>query len=216
MTFYYSDFPEVKFDYIKYNSNYEIDRQLFYDSIEEAKKDANRIYNLLVYKIKNGNKKDREKYKDITVVVGVSQTKGTGAQKLKQTTKGRPKHIINGEKRKPHLHILVYGTYASSFCNEILEKLNNHNDPRIFKELRKKFRYETDPQNKKLLLFKKELIKPDKQNEKDVGLYKIPYVWNQSEEFYMYGNFKSEFQKTYKFYGYRVCEIKDKGVGTFS
>ena len=58
MTFYYSDFPEVKFDYIKYNSNYEIDRQLFYDSIEEAKKDANRIYNLLVYKIKNGNKKD--------------------------------------------------------------------------------------------------------------------------------------------------------------
>ena len=62
MTFYYSDFPEVKFDYIKYNSNYEIDRQLFYDSIEEAKKDANRIYNLLVYKIKNGNSKRPQQY----------------------------------------------------------------------------------------------------------------------------------------------------------
>ena len=150
--------------------NYAICRQDFYNNIEECIKDAKRIYSRMKrLAMKNS------KYKDISFVVGASQTKGDTAQKVKVNTKGRPKYIVRGKKIKPHLHIACYSFFAPSFSSEIMKRLNKN----VYKT---KEDYINRGYKHRLLYTLKKL------NQDTNDLYYIPYIWKQSEKFFSHGN----------------------------
>lgn len=168
-----------------YTKNYEIERQLYFDTNEEALKEAKRLYDRIYYMLNNSKKKDR--YEKVSCIIGVSNKSGKSANKIKEKTKGRPKHIIIGGNQKPHLHIVVLGDNSSKFCDDIIKKLNNHNNPKIFNELKKRFKYEENTEKKKLLLYKKNKLKKENNN----GVYYLSYIYNQSIKTYSIGYIKS-------------------------
>ena len=151
--------------------NYRIDRMLYFNTLEEAEKEAIRIYRNMYNKIFK-NKKTKGKYNSIIFIIGVSQTDGQTAVKTKEKTKGRPKYKIKGKRKKPHLHIAVFGENVSVFCNEIIEFLNKNNDKEIFTKLRKRFK-----NRGKLFLYEKEKLKGENN-----GFDYIPYIFNQSDK----------------------------------
>ena len=137
----------------KDTNNYTIERNLYFKTIEEAELIAKQLYDRIFYMLNKSKKKN--KYEQVSCFIGVSNMDGKTANKIKERTKGRPKHIIIGNEKKPHIHIVVLGQNASKFCEDIIKKLNNHNDSQIFAELKKLFKYEENTKNKHLLLYKK-------------------------------------------------------------
>lgn len=150
--------------------NYSICRQAFFSNMKECIRETENIY----ARMRNLAKKN-DKYKDISFVVGASQTKGNTAQKMKFKTNGRTKYVIRGEKVKPHIHIACYGYLAPSFVSEITKKLNKN----IYKT---KKDYINRGYKHKLLYTLKKL------NLEANDLYYISYIWRQSERFLSYGN----------------------------
>ncbi len=178
--------------------NYRIDRKLYYNTLEEALKDAIRIYNDMINLLKK-NKKSKDKYQDIVFIIGISKTDGKTAIKVKEKTKGRPKYTVYGTEKRPHIHIAVFGYKASSFCNEILKILNKHNNKELFKELRKRY----NNSNNNLFLFEKEKLKGQ-----DNGIDYIPYIYNQSQKILTnQQNSDFNFKDTYD--GLYICNIDE-------
>lgn len=178
--------PEV-IDLYGNTPNYEIERNLYFKTIEEAKAVAKELYDKIFYMLNKG--KDKYKYKNVSCFIGVSNMDGKTAIKIKEKTKGRPKHIIVGNNKKPHIHIIVLGENASKFCSDIIKKLNNHNNTEIFIELKKRFKYEEGTKNKHLLLYKKCPLKKENNN----GIYYLPYIYGQSIKSYSIGYFKENY-----------------------
>lgn len=72
-------------------------------------------------------KKEDARFKDISFIIGISNTnpKGSYISHIRTGKKGRPKRIVIGKKLKWHLHIYVIsaGEYASTFSEEIIKYL---------------------------------------------------------------------------------------------
>lgn len=171
MEFNFENLTKINTHYLK-TENYRIERKLYYNTLEEALKDEIRIYNDMTNLLKK-NKKSKDKYKDIVFIIGVSKTDGKTAIKVKEKAKGRPRYTIYGKVKKPHIHIAVFRYKASSFCNQILKILNNHNNKELFKDLRQRF----NNSNSNLFLFEKEKLEGSNN-----GIDYIPYIYNQSEK----------------------------------
>lgn len=169
--------------------NYAICRQAYYKDMEECIKDVKRIYRRMKRLV---NKK--EKYKDISFVIGASQTKGDTAQKVKVNTNGRPKYIVRGERVKPHIHIACYGFFTPSFCVEVTKELN-----------KKLYKTKEDYINRG---YKHNLLYTQQKLSQDVNdLYYIPYVWKQSEKFLSHGNLNINELKKAEFIAFEEKEL---------
>lgn len=169
--------------------NYAICRQAYYKDMEECIKDVKRIYRRMK-RLVNKN----EKYKNISFVIGASQTKGDTACKVKVKTKGRPKYVIYGEKVKPHLHIACYGFFAPSLSLEIIKELNKN----IYKT---KEDYINRGYKHRMLYTHQKL------NQEVNDLYYIPYIWKQSEEFLSHGNLNINELKKAEFIAFEEKEL---------
>lgn len=167
--------------------NYEIERNLYFDTLEDALETAKKLYDRINYMLNYSKKKDR--YKNVSCFIGVSIKDGKTARKIKEKTKGRPKHNIIGIDKKPHLHILVLGNNASKFCSDIIKKLNYYNDRKILNELKNRFKYKENTEIKKLLLYKKKPLKKENNN----GVYYLSYIYRQSVKIYSTGYFKNNY-----------------------
>lgn len=174
MKFGIKDFQLVKKNTEK---NYFIKRNKYYETIEEAEKDAHKIY----LRMKNYVEKN-DKYKGIFVFIGASQIKGKTAQKIKIKTKGRPRYEVLGKKCKPHIHIAVYGKYAPLFTKKIVEKIN-HNI------------YKTQEDFLNRGYNSKRLFEYEKLEGVDNGLSYIPYMFKQSEKVFTIGKENLEYEK---------------------
>lgn len=93
-----------------------------FNNQEEIERKLKNIYQAML-RIKN---KD-ERFKDISFIVGVSNTnpKGSYISHIRTGKRGRPKRIVVGEKLLWHLHIYVVSTgeYASTFSEDIINYL---------------------------------------------------------------------------------------------
>lgn len=171
MKFTYNDLRKVS---VKVTKNYYLKRHSYYTSIEEAIKDMRKIYARIKYNIET-----HEEFKNISFIIGASETDGKTAIKIKQKTKGRPKYIVKGKKVKPHIHIAFYDKMAPTFANYITSKLNKN----IYKNFES---YNNrDYKHKKLYTI-------EKLHGYGNGLEYIHYIWNQSEKVMTYGNLDFE------------------------
>lgn len=176
----------------KDTNNYAIERNLYFKTMEEAELIAKKLYDRMFYMLNKSKKKNR--YEKVSCFIGISNMDGKTANKIKEKTKGRPKHVIIGNKKKPHIHIVALGKNSSKFCSDIVKKLNNHNDFQIFTELKKRFKYEKNTQNKHLLLYKKESLNKKDNN----GVYYLSYIYGQSIKSYSVGYFKNNYGSFFK------------------
>lgn len=171
MRFTYNDLRKVS---VKNTKNYFLKRHCYYTSIEEAIKDMKKIYARIKYNIEQ-----HEKFKDISFIIGASETNGKTALKIKVKTKGRPKYMVKGIKVRPHIHIAFYGKLAPTFARFMATKLNKN----IYKDYNsyKKRKYKS-----------KRLYTINKLKGYGNGLEYIHYIWNQSEKVLTYGNLDFE------------------------
>ncbi|MBE6156325.1 MAG: hypothetical protein E7161_01075 [Firmicutes bacterium] len=93
-----------------------------FNSKEEIEKKLKNIYQAMLRR-----KHTDERFRDISFIVGTSETKSSGAYISYNRTgkRGRPKRVVVGEKIPWHLHIYVIsiGEYASTFSEEIIKYL---------------------------------------------------------------------------------------------
>lgn len=89
-----------------------------YADLDTAKKELHAISVRLDRWIKT-------KYPNISVMAGLSRVQGNGAKREPQKAgRGRPKTHITGKAVKPHIHMVVYGEGAASFCQKLQTKYN--------------------------------------------------------------------------------------------
>lgn len=89
-----------------------------FDSMEAAKK----AFHAINVKVDRWCK---TKYPTVSCMTGLSQTVGKGAKRITVSGKrGRPEIVVTGTADKPHIHSIVFGRKAATFCNELTSDYN--------------------------------------------------------------------------------------------
>ena len=115
MRFKLNDLREILIKYDFYIL--EIDEK--FENIDEASVFMRRLNDMLRYMFKN---------KNISFIMGVSEVDGKSAIKysIKNHTRGRPKTVIRGKKKEPHIHALLYGEKVCTNALDATRRINKN------------------------------------------------------------------------------------------
>jgi len=102
-----------------------------YSDEADAKRSLYRYYRKLM-RIKHDSK-----YDGISFGIGISNCDGKAAQRtvVRNGKRGRPRILVqNGKSKDWHIHCVVYGNHASSFCQEFIDYYRKKNSAPIRKK----------------------------------------------------------------------------------
>ena len=109
---YAKDIPKIKIEH----SFYMVNIKHKFSDMQTAQKFLDKINDVLRYLLKGTG---------VSAIIGVSEmdSKDIGWRKIKTGKSGRPRVVAAGGKKRPHIHLVMYGekvcTYAIKACKRI-------------------------------------------------------------------------------------------------